>query len=617
MKNIKCVTIKRIKKKYNRYYSVVAMGVAGFFCVILAAGYQPITIEKIEEMVQENEYLKQPENVEELSGKTIAEGENIENQEGLKKKELSQIQNYSLKKYTEALEREKKQNRKLMEYLPWKQDGEPIDESDVGILYQELQMMQEQWYQELYSGMTADEEKNWILSFQNAEREDIAQDHTLKEVFAMASVYASYHSDMTKEEFFDYAKQLWQEAHRTSVTEGNVYFCDGSCQGEIHTMQAQETTVTLENQEEGIVAESQEETQMQTEGADSPDAYVPEQEEGTIMVFEDVSYETAANGPANAAMQKQQWGFAVEGMEDVEEEITDIPQVSEEVLENESVAKDSQSVLEDTKESLENAEFVQNVEDVSLEENSETEEEIPCMGHQDILTEVTILELDGEEMLFSLDEISHPADSQWPGWTEETMSYVRTLCLEDWEEQYQWSDTTVNLILPGKIMSEQEIQDIISQLPEDLSQTRRQIVSFALGSVGKVPYYWGGKPTKAEYMGNEFGSLLSVKDPEGRSLKGLDCSGWVQWVYWSATGKKTLYGSTSGLIHCGESVSAEELQAGDILVRTGENAHVVMFLNWTEDGRIRCVHETGAGVDNVTVSYVLADVWDGYRKLVE
>ena len=66
---------------------------------------------------------------------------------------------------------------------------------------------------------------------------------------------------------------------------------------------------------------------------------------------------TAANGPANAAMQKQQWGFAVEGMEDVEEEITDIPQVSEEVLENESVAKDSQSVLEDTKESLENAEF--------------------------------------------------------------------------------------------------------------------------------------------------------------------------------------------------------------------------------------------------------------------
>ena len=128
MKNIKCVTIKRIKKKYNRYYSVVAMGVAGFFCVILAAGYQPITIEKIEEMVQENEYLKQPENVEELSGKTIAEGENIENQEGLKKKELSQIQNYSLKKYTEALEREKKQNRKLMEYLPWKQDGEPIDE---------------------------------------------------------------------------------------------------------------------------------------------------------------------------------------------------------------------------------------------------------------------------------------------------------------------------------------------------------------------------------------------------------------------------------------------------------------------------------------------------------
>lgn len=617
MKDIKCAKIKWIKKKYNWIYSLVGMGAAGIVCMAASGRYQPVSMERSEEIVWQQEYIQESENIEESSNENVVESDEREEQEGTRRIELSQIQKYSLKKYTELLEREKKQNRKLMEYFPWKQDGEQIDENDVGVLYEELKVMQEQWYQELYAGMISDAEKNRILSFQNAESEDIAQDYTLKEVFAMASVYASYHSDMTKEDFFEYAKQLWQEAHRTSVTEGNVYFCDGSCQGEIHTMQAEETTATLENQEGGIVAESQEETQMQTEGVDSPDAYVPEQEEGTIMVFEDVSCETAANGPANAAMQKQQWGFAVEGMENTEEEITDIPQVSEEVLESETVAKDSQSVLEDTKESLENAEFVQNVEDVSLEENSETEEEISCMGHQDILTEVTILELDGEETLFSLDEMSHPADSQWPGWTEETMGYVRTLCLEDWEEQYQWSDTTVNLILPGKVMSEQEIQDIISQLPEDLSQTRRQIVSFALGSVGKVPYYWGGKPTKAEYMGNEFGSLISIKDPEGRSLKGLDCSGWVQWVYWSATGKKPLYGSTSGLIHCGESVSAEELQAGDILVRTGENAHVVMFLNWTEDGRIRCVHETGAGVDNVTVSYVLADVWDGYRKLVE
>lgn len=613
MKDIKCAKITWIKRKYKWLYSLVGMGAAGIVCMAAAGRYQPVSTQGSEETVQHQEYIEESKNIEESSDENAAEEDGGEDQKGARKIELSQIQKYSLKKYTEALEREKKQNRTLLEYLPWKQDEETIDESDVGILYQELQAMQEQWYQELYAGMTADEEKNWILSFQNAEREDIAQDHTLKEVFAMASVYASYHPDMTKEAFFDYAKQLWQEAHRTSVTEGTVYFCDGSCQGEVHTIQAEkETAVALESREEESVAEGEEESQMQTGGADSPDFYVPEQEEGTIMVFEDISCETAANGPANAAMQKKQWGFAAEGTEKIEEESTDAAILSKEDFEKETTVKDGERILEeDTKQSSQNA------EDAALEEELEEKEQIPCVGHQDILTEVTIWELEGKETLFSLDEISHPADSQWPGWTEETMGYVRTLCLENWEEQYQWSDTTVNLILPGKVMSEQEIQDIISQLPKDLSQTRRQIVSFALGSVGKVPYYWGGKPAKAEYMGNEFGSLLSVKDPEGRSLKGLDCSGWIQWVYWSATGKKPVSGSTSGLIHCGEAVSGEELQPGDILVRTGENAHVVMFLNWTEDGRIRCIHETGAGVDNVTVSYVLPEVWDGYRRLVE
>ena len=41
-------------------------------------------------------------------------------------------------------------------------------------------------------------------------------------------------------------------------------------------------------------------------------------------------------------------------------------------------------------------------------------------------------------------------------------------------------------------------------------------------------------------------------------------------------------------------------------IRTGADAHVVMFLGWTDDGRIRCVHETSGSINNVTVGTRIA-----------
>ena len=60
----------------------------------------------------------------------------------------------------------------------------------------------------------------------------------------------------------------------------------------------------------------------------------------------------------------------------------------------------------------------------------------------------------------------------------------------------------------------------------------------------------------------------------------------------------------------------ENLQPGDILIRTGADAHVVMFLGWTDDGRIRCVHETSGSINNVTVGTRNAG-WPYYRRLID
>ena len=70
------------------------------------------------------------------------------------------------------------------------------------------------------------------------------------------------------------------------------------------------------------------------------------------------------------------------------------------------------------------------------------------------------------------------------------------------------------------------------------------------------------------------------------------------------------------MVNIGTRISREELKPGDILLRTGREGHVVMFLGWTQDGKIRCVHETAGSVDNVTVSIRDAN-WPYYIRLVD
>ena len=154
----------------------------------------------------------------------------------------------------------------------------------------------------------------------------------------------------------------------------------------------------------------------------------------------------------------------------------------------------------------------------------------------------------------------------------------------------------------------------MARLPADLSETRKNVVRFALESVGKVPYYWGGKPSAPNYAKNSFGAITSPDD-DGRVLNGLDCSGWINWVYWSATGKRLAYEGTAGLAVLGTRISRAQLKPGDIIVRTGADSHVIMFLEWTEDGQIRCIHESGGSVNNVSVSVRSAN-WPYYRRLV-
>ena len=241
-----------------------------------------------------------------------------------------------------------------------------------------------------------------------------------------------------------------------------------------------------------------------------------------------------------------------------------------------------------------------------------------CPGHIDLTVKAVIYGLDGKKNLFTLDPVGGKKNNfndNWEGWTEETMAEARALAEADWYADYGLS---VSLFSKTSPLSESEIESYMELLPEDLSEDRRKLAENALGSIGRIPYYFGGKASSADYDKNHFGSLVGP-DYKGRVFRGLDCSGWLAWNWWSAFGTPLGESSTGGLIHLGHEIRRKDLQTGDILVRAGGEetiGHVLMFFRWDEEGQAICIHETG-GVTNNVVMTVQTDTGMSCRNLLD
>lgn len=354
---------------------------------------------------------------------------------------------------------------------------------------------------------------------------------------------------------------------------------------------------------------------------------------------EDTTYETDENGQK----KKRYAGYeAGKGIDEVNKQATTAAAASSsaggDVAATTALADSQQTVIGTfTGEQLKNMDentlrqLVQQslaAEEAKQSTNTETDVKSKnyCPGHVDLYVKVTIY---GFEDAKGLRTVALSADDQdeneatksldaalarngWNGWTEEQMGYVQKLISQDWFKTYGLSISTIN---PKQPLTEEEISKYLSSLPEDISDERKAVIKFALSSVGKIPYYWGGKASAASYEKNGFGRVIEA-DYKGRVLRGLDCSGWVQWVYWSAIGNR-LNGasSTAMLIGEGQKIKRSELQPGDIIVRVGADSHVVMFLQWAGNGNMIVIHEN-SGANNVSVSEVTAN-YPYYRKLID
>lgn len=153
-----------------------------------------------------------------------------------------------------------------------------------------------------------------------------------------------------------------------------------------------------------------------------------------------------------------------------------------------------------------------------------------------------------------------------------------------------------------------EAMEVWERLPDELSMERRMVVTYALALVDKVDYFWGGKSLVLGWD-DRWGELTEVTAEGGDSTGteqpyGLDCSGFVDWAFYNASGGEYVIGQGGGAMeqhaNCVD-IEWDEVQPGDLLFYP-EDEHVGIAAGRDWLGHLLVVH-CASGTDGVAISH--------------
>ena len=153
-----------------------------------------------------------------------------------------------------------------------------------------------------------------------------------------------------------------------------------------------------------------------------------------------------------------------------------------------------------------------------------------------------------------------------------------------------------------------EAMEVWERLPDDLSMERRMVVTYALALVDKVDYFWGGKSLVLGWD-DRWGKLTEVtaegSDTTGTEQPyGLDCSGFVDWAFYNASGGEYVIGQGGGAMeqhaNCVD-IEWDEVQPGDLLFYP-EDEHIGIAAGRDWLGRLLVVH-CASGTNGVAISH--------------
>lgn len=220
-----------------------------------------------------------------------------------------------------------------------------------------------------------------------------------------------------------------------------------------------------------------------------------------------------------------------------------------------------------------------------------------------------------------IEVIHHPGSGDDDGWTERNLYITITAkTAEEMKTVYHFNRNQIAALeelLEQRALLLELLEDVYSvsgdtaalirNLPEDLSPEREAVVRTACSLVGKVNYFWGGKSLVIGWD-VRWGELRQVT-AAGSSTTGtyrpygLDCSGFVDWVFYNATGGDYIIGHGGGAMmqhtYC-TPILWEDAQPGDLVFYPEDN-HVGMVGGWDEDGNILIIH-CASGYNNVVIT---------------
>jgi len=209
-----------------------------------------------------------------------------------------------------------------------------------------------------------------------------------------------------------------------------------------------------------------------------------------------------------------------------------------------------------------------------------------------------------------VETIDHPGEGEDEGWTEYILHITITAkTAEEMRTEYAFTSyqnealtellaelEPMKLLLTDLSVSQEQARALVANLPDDLAPERRAVVETACQLVGKVSYYWGGKSLVLGWD-SRWGQIQKVT-AEGNSTTGtyrpygLDCSGFVDWVFYNASGGAYVLGHGGGAAmqhsYC-TPISWENALPGD-LVFYPDDEHVGIVGGWDEAGELLIVH---------------------------
>lgn len=220
-----------------------------------------------------------------------------------------------------------------------------------------------------------------------------------------------------------------------------------------------------------------------------------------------------------------------------------------------------------------------------------------------------------------IEVIHHPGSGDDDGWTERNLYITITAkTAEEMKTVYHFNRNQIaalDELLEQRDLLRELIEDVHSvsrdtaallrDLPEGLSPEREAVVRTACSLVGKVNYFWGGKSLVIGWD-VRWGELRQVT-AAGSSTTGTyrpygtDCSGFVDWVFYNATGGGYIIGHGGGATmqhnYCTD-ISWSDAQPGD-LVFYPDNSHVGIVGGKDANGELLIIH-CASGYNNVVIT---------------